>query len=176
MASTAHKPAPRSTTSADLLEFFYPVHYQMGTALEEALSGGLLSRKQVAILWLIRSEGRERREMRRKEIEQALQTWFEISSSAVSKALREMYRPPLEFVEIREDPRSGREKLVSLTPAGERFLSATTARAERYVAELVAEMSPEVMRGGAQYLGELTKGYRRLTSAGGLRVVASKPR
>lgn len=176
MTSPVRTPAARPPSPADLLEFFYPVHYQMGTALEEALSGGLLSRKQVAILWLIRSEGRHGREMRRKEIEQALQAWFEISSSAVSKALREMHRPPLGFVEIREDPRSGREKLVSLTPAGARFLTETTTRAERYVAELVAEMAPEVMRGGAQYLSELTEGYRRLTQAGGLRVVAGRER
>lgn len=171
MSSRATKTT--STSPADLLEFFYPVHYQMGTALEETLSGGVLSRKQVAILWLIRSEGAGGREMRRKDIEQALQTWFEISSSAVSKALREMHRPPLEFVEIREDPRSGREKLVALTPRGSRFLKDTTAHAERYVAKLVEKMSPEVTRAGAEYLNQLTDGYRRISRSGELRVVRS---
>lgn len=175
LPSSARQHKPQRTTPADLLEFFYPVHYQIGTALEAALSGGVLSRKQVAILWLIRSEGKNGREMRRKEIEQALQTWFEISTSAVSKALREMHRAPLQFVAIHEDPRSGRERLVSLTPAGARFLTETTARAERYVAELVAEMSPAVLRAGAQYLSELTEEYHRLNRAGGLRAVDSKP-
>lgn len=162
------------TTPGDLLEFFYPVHYQMGTALEEVLSGGVLSRKQVAILWLIRSEGLEGREMRRKDIETALRTWFEISSSAVSKALREMFGPPLAFVEIRESPDSGREKLVSLTPRGDAFLAETTEKGERYVARLVEKMPAEVMSGGAAYLRQLTEGYQRMSRAERLRVVESE--
>lgn len=161
----------RPTTPADLLEFFYPVHYQMGTALEEVLSGGVLSRKQVAILWLIRSEGRAGQMMRRKEIERALQTWFEISPSAVSKALREMHRPPLEYVAIEEDPDSGREKRVSLTARGRRFLHDTTARAVVYVEKLAEDMTPETLDGGAAYLRGLTLGYQRLSRSGELRVV-----
>ncbi len=171
MPTSADRAASRPTTPADLLEFFYPVHYQMGTALEEVLSGGVLSRKQVAILWLIRSEGQDGQVMRRKEIERALQTWFEISPSAVSKALREMHRPPLEYVAIEEDPDSGRERLVSLTASGRRFLRETTARGVGYVEKLVEGMTPQSLDGGAEYLRGLTRGYQRLSRSGELRVV-----
>jgi hypothetical protein len=41
-----------------------PFHYKGGMALEDALRCGQLSRKQVAILWLIRSEGEQAKRMR----------------------------------------------------------------------------------------------------------------
>ncbi|MGH7837402.1 MAG: hypothetical protein ACREQC_06190, partial [Candidatus Binataceae bacterium] len=88
----------------ELLELFYPVHYKTGIAFEDAMRGDKLTRKQTAILWLIHSEGVEKRQMRRKEIERSLQTWFEVSSSAITKALRGMSRGPLSLLKIVEDP------------------------------------------------------------------------
>ncbi|MGH7880828.1 MAG: hypothetical protein ACREQD_15235, partial [Candidatus Binataceae bacterium] len=49
----------------ELLELFYPVHYKTGIAFEDAMRGDKLTRKQTAILWLIHSEGVEKRQMRR---------------------------------------------------------------------------------------------------------------
>ena len=72
------------------LEYYYPIHYQAGIGVEDALRGGLLNRHQVAMLWLIHSEGREGREMNRKAIERSLESWFEISGAAITKALRAM--------------------------------------------------------------------------------------
>src|SRR5579885_1731043 len=43
-----------------LVELFYPVHYTVGLAIEDIIRAGVLTRKQAAILWLIRSEGGER--------------------------------------------------------------------------------------------------------------------
>jgi hypothetical protein len=45
----------------ELLELFYPVHYRSGIAFEDAMHGGQLTRKQTAILWLIRFEGEQGR-------------------------------------------------------------------------------------------------------------------
>ncbi len=76
-------------------------------ALEDALRDRRLTRRQVAILWLIRSIGGERRGLSRKQIQQAVTDWFEVSNSQITKALRAMARPPLGLVQIVEDPKSG---------------------------------------------------------------------
>ncbi len=155
MAAVRKVPPTRPSTAA-LLEFFYPIHYKLGMALEDALRGGRLSRKQVAILWLIRSEGGPAHRMPRKEIERLLSTWYEVSSSAITKALRAMARPPLCFVEIVEDPDSGREKQVFLTPEGERFLQTMVAAGEHFLGELVRDFSSRTITSGVDFLSQLT--------------------
>jgi hypothetical protein len=102
----------------ELLELFYPVHYKIGFAFEDGMRLGQLTRNQAAILWLIHYEGIERRCMRRKDIERSLKTWFEVSSSGITKALRGMSRPSLALLKILEDPDSAREKQVILTSKG----------------------------------------------------------
>lgn len=151
----------RGTTAAELQEFFYPIHYQIGMALEDALRGGLLTRKQSAILWMIRSAGEDGRRMRRKEIVQSMQSWFEVTNSALSKAIRGMARPPLALVQISEDPRSAREKLITLTPKGEQFLAAMAARGEAFLQDIIVHVPPEVIRGGIEYLQQLIEAFNR---------------
>src|SRR5712692_379676 len=94
-----------SVSEADFLELFYPIHYKIGMALEDALRAGELTRKQVAILWLIRCEGKNGRSMRRKDIQRLLATWFEVSNPTITKALRSMSRAPLNLVKVSQDPR-----------------------------------------------------------------------
>src|SRR5215470_9334591 len=138
--------------AAVLLEFFYPFHYKGGMALEDALRCGQLSRKQVAILWLIRSEGEQGKRMHRKEIERSIQTWFEVSSSAITKALRSMARPPLSLVQLLEDPQSAREKQVLLTPKGERFLATMVAEGQKFEQQIVDQLTPEEVSSGIHFL------------------------
>jgi DNA-binding MarR family transcriptional regulator len=142
--------------AAVLLEFFYPFHYKGGMALEDALRCGQLSRKQVAILWLIRSEGEHGKRMRRKEIERSIQTWFEVSSSAITKALRSMARPPLSLVQIIEDPQSAREKQVLLTPKGERFLATMVAEGIKFQQQIVDQLTVEEVSFGIHFLQRAT--------------------
>jgi DNA-binding MarR family transcriptional regulator len=149
-------PRGRHAVSAEFLEFFYPIHYRLGMALEDALRSGQLTRKQVAILWLIRSEGANGRTMRRKQILQLITTWFEVSSSSITKALRAMARPPLQLVDVVEDPRSGREKLVILTNKGERFLSTMVEQGSRFLWEIVQRLTEEDIRYGVQFLRQVT--------------------
>src|SRR5258708_24579780 len=116
------------------------------------MRAGRLTRKQTAILWLIHSEGSDRRQMRRKDIERLLQTWFEVSSSAITKALRGMSRPPLGLLRMVEDPQSAREKQVVLTSKGEKFLHSMVEEGRRLLRRLVAQLSDQEIDAGNLYL------------------------
>lgn len=161
MKALARRGEPEDTTATELQEFFYPIHYQIGMALEDALRGGMLTRKQSAILWMIRSAGEDGRCMRRKDIVRLMQSWFEVTNSGLSKAIRGMARPPLALVEITEDPRSAREKLISLTPKGEQFLAAMAARGEAFLQDIIVHVPAAVIRGGIEYLRQLTEAFNR---------------
>jgi DNA-binding MarR family transcriptional regulator len=124
--------------AAALLEMFYPVHYRGNMALEDEMRGEL-TRKQAAILWLIRSEGGPSGGMRRKDIFRKLRDWFDISNPAVTKSLRGMMRPPLNLVRLAGNADSGREKIVFLTAKGERFVAGMVAQGHRFLQRLVEQ-------------------------------------
>jgi DNA-binding MarR family transcriptional regulator len=113
---------PRKDAPQEFLELFFPIHYTVGMTVEDTLRNNVLTRQQTIILWLIRARGIDGKLMSRKDIVKAMSYWFELTSSAISKALRSLARPPLGLITITEDPRSGREKIIALTPKGERFL------------------------------------------------------
>jgi len=173
MEVAARREPPEETTASELQEFFYPIHYQIGMALEDALRGGLLTRKQSAILWMIRSAGENGRCMRRKDIVQSMQSWFEVTNSALSKAMRGMARPPLALVEITEDPHSAREKLISLTPKGEQFLVAMEARGEVFLQDIVKHLPASVIHGGIEYFRQLIEAFNRSRAERGQRMRSS---
>lgn len=139
-----------------LLEFFYPIHYRLLMALEDVLRGDQVSRKQMAILWLLRCEGGERGELPRKEIERLLTRWFEVTSSAITKALRGLTAPPLRFVKITRSTQSGREKTVVLTPKGREVLAEMVNQGHGFVTDLVAPFSPDTVDGGIRFLAAVT--------------------
>lgn len=138
-------------------ELFYPFHYRVGFAIENALRGDQLSQHQTVILWIIHSEGDQGTLMRRKDIETRLAAWFDITSSAISKALRSLARADMPYLEITEDPRSGRERLVSLTPAGRRLVEAMMNRSERLIARIVAELTDEEIGAGLHFLERVSE-------------------
>jgi DNA-binding MarR family transcriptional regulator len=162
MEANARKIRAEEDLAAKLLEFFYPIHYQGEMALEDALRDGVLTRKQAAILWLIRSEGDQGRRMRRKDIERLMQNWFEVSSPAITKAIRGMARPPLSLVQVVEDPHSGREKQVLLTPKGERFLLNMVARGQQFLQQIVEQIPEELVKTGIEFLGQATKAFEHV--------------
>jgi DNA-binding MarR family transcriptional regulator len=138
--------------AGDFLELFYPIQYKIGLALEDALRVNRLTRKQVVILWLIRCEGEDGRSMNRKEIQSLLTSWFEVSGSSITKALRSMSRPPLSMVKVLEDPQSGRQKKIVLTAKGERFIQEMVERGRAFIEPVVTQISPEDARGGLDFL------------------------
>lgn len=149
--------------AAELLEFFYPVHYRTEKALEDELRGGFLTRKQVAILWLIHSEGVQGRSMRRKDIERFIQAWFEVSSAEITRTLRGMARPPLGIVKVVEDPRSGREKQVLLTQKGERLLQDMVERGRQFLRRIIIEqLSEDVVKSGIEFLRQGINAFERV--------------
>ena len=153
--------------AVEFLEFFYPVHYQVGKALEDVLRSGRLTRKQVAMLWLIRSEGEEGARIRRKEMQRLIATWFEISGPSITRALRAMSRPPLALVRLAEDPASGREKMVLLTPKGERFLAEMVKQGRQFLRPILAELSAEDISNGLRFFRR-SLGVIRHAQIGGL--------
>ncbi len=137
----------------ELLELFYPIHYTVGMTIEDTLrSGKALNRHQTVIMWLIRSQGVDGKLMRRKFVEKAMMDWFEITSSSVSKALRAMSKPPLGLIQIMEDPDSGREKLIRLTPKGERFTLQMVNNGQALMRWAIDYMTPEEVDMGVHFL------------------------
>ena len=118
MKAVARREQSEDTSAAALQEFFYPIHYQIGMALEDALRGGVLTRKQSAILWMIRSAGEDGRRVRRKDIVRLIKVGLKSRIPHLVRRIRGMARPPLALVEITEDPRSAREKTHLLDTEG----------------------------------------------------------
>jgi DNA-binding MarR family transcriptional regulator len=147
--------------AAELLELFYPIHYRGNMAVEDAMRGKL-TRKEAAIIWLIRSVGEDGSEMRRKEVVARLQDWFDVSSPAVTKALRHMARPPLSLVRLVEDAESGREKRVRLTSQGQRFVLGMIARGQAFLQKVVEQLPPEQVRDGIGFLRAGVAAYERI--------------
>ena len=164
-------PQARRAAVAELMEFFYPVHYEIGTALEDVVRADALSRQQAASLWLIRSQGKNGTVISRKEIEINLRRWFEVTSAAVTRSLRAMMRPPLELIEMIEDPTSGRQKLVVLTPKGRAFLDSVADQATQVLAEAIKDVPSELIESVIFYFGLLTRGFQRFNLRSRIRVV-----
>jgi DNA-binding MarR family transcriptional regulator len=161
----------RRSAATELMEFFYSVHYEIGTALEDVVRADVLSRQQAAILWLIRSQGDDGIRMRRKHIESNIRRWFEVTSAALSRSLRAMMHPPLELIETTEDPRSGREKLVVLTPRGKAFLGAAATQAGTVLAELIEDVPINVLDHAVTYFRYLTDAFQNSRTRTRIRLI-----
>jgi DNA-binding MarR family transcriptional regulator len=143
MSKTSKEDAPK-----EFLELFFPIHYTVGMTVEDTLRSNILTRQQTIIMWLIRSKGIDGTTMSRKDIVKALSYWFDLTSSAISKALRSLAKPPLGFVQISEAPSSGREKIITLTPKGQKFLFQMMENGHRLVKLLTDKMTDEEIAQG----------------------------
>ena len=157
MSKSPEAASIRAASPADFLRLFYPFHYQVGSTVERALRGEQLSQHQTVILWIIHSEGDEGLTMRRKDIEARIGNWFDITSSAISKALRSLARADMPYLSIAEDPRSGREKLVTMTAEGQRQIRQMIARSEAFIGRIVEELSDEEIRSGLQFMRRVSE-------------------
>lgn len=150
-AANTEAVAARSANLADLLSFYYPVHYRIGMDLETVMGQGRISRKQAAILWLIHSRADTDGWVRRKVIEERLSTWFEVSNSSISNLLRELTKTPLELVQQVENPSSGREKLVRLTANGRAFVDGMIAQSTEYLRQHMGHLTEDQLTWGIQF-------------------------
>ncbi len=167
MTNKPQQDAAKAAANASYLELFFPIHYIVGITIEDVLRSGMLSRQQTCILWLIRAQGEDGRTMRRKDIERSLAAWFEITSSAVSKALRGLARDPLNMITISEDPSSGREKLVHLTAHGERFLGRAIDNGNALMQWMTEQLSEEEIDNGLHFLTRVSEIFQQLPPSGG---------
>jgi DNA-binding MarR family transcriptional regulator len=63
----------------------------------------------------------------------------------------------MPYLRITEDPRSGREKLVTLTPEGERQLQEMIGRSEAFIAKIVAHLSDDEIASGLQFMRRVSE-------------------
>lgn len=145
-----------SDSAKEFHDLFYPVHYKIGIGIEDAMRGGRLTRHQVAILWMIHSEGEGGRSIPRKQIERSITRWFELRNSAISKSLRAMARAPLSLLEIIEHPLSGRERQVMLTPKGAREIERMVDQGRRFIQTMVDHLNPTEAAQGVHFLARVS--------------------
>ncbi|MCF4167302.1 winged helix DNA-binding protein [Zavarzinia compransoris] len=148
-------PITRENAALNFLKLFFPYHYTVGMAVEKNLSSGILDRHQTVIMWLIHSRGHEGRVLHRKVIEQLIIEWYELSSPAISKALRKLSQPPLEFLTIEESAESGREKVISLTDKGVQFISEMIANGERFINAIVQHLTDVQIHTGMEFMSRV---------------------
>jgi len=120
---TSYKDAPINSKNASklLLEYFYPIHFSIGMKVEEGLrTCGTLNRNQTVIMWLLFSEKKRtgKAVIARKDVVNMMTSWYDISSSGVSKAVQYLCKPPLGFIKLEKGEQSRREVVISLTKAG----------------------------------------------------------
>lgn len=91
-----------------LADLFCQLHYRIGTTMEEAMCGGVLSKAQGAALWLLASGIGEQGWMQQGELVRQLRDSQQINGSGVSRLLRQLAAPPLRLIQQTESPHSGR--------------------------------------------------------------------
>ena len=154
----------RKQSSKDFLDLFFPIHYLVGMQIEDALKCGVLTRQQACLLWTIHTRGTDGKKMRRKDIAHALASWYEVTSSAISKSLRALSKPPLNLITMVEDPENGREKFVVLTPRGVQFVESMMRNGTAFVETMVERLSDDEIRSGIHFLSRVTEIHHELAS------------
>lgn len=149
--SKARMTAARSKRYREFVELFYEVHYRLGMTLESAMCNNDVSRTQASIMWLLATEIGPSGEIARKDIEHRLRGWYETSNSNISKLLRDLAKPPLEFIIQKESPHSGREKIVSLTPKGVDFVKEMKLRGFSYMEAALSHVAEEELACGTRF-------------------------
>ncbi len=148
----------KANPAGEFLELFFPIHYTIGMAVEDSLRNGVLTRQQTIILWLIRSKGEDGGKwMRRKDIVKSMSSWFDLTNSAISKALRSIAKPPHSLITIQEDPESGREKIVKVTAKGQRFINQMIDNAEYLIEMFTDELSDQEISEGIHFFKRLSE-------------------
>ena len=104
--------------------------------------------------------------MRRKEIVLRLQDWFDVSSPAITQALRRMASPPMGLIRLVEDTDSAREKRVILTPKGEEFIRTMVERGRAFLRRLIEELPEDRVSGGIEFLRAAVAAVERVHSNG----------
>jgi len=90
--------------------------------------------------------------------------WYDITSSSVSKALRALAKEPLNYITILEDPNSGREKLIEMTPAGKQHCDEMIASACEVIKRINANFSEEENKMGIYMFMRMDEEFSKIRS------------
>ena len=146
----------REQAAGLFLEQYYPFHYEVGFTIERELRDPSLTQHQTVMLRIIHAKAGDNGRVPRKDVERQIKLWFDVTSSAISKALRGLARPPLGLLLIEENPESAREKYVSLTPEGRKMVAEMNARGEAIVQRIIDSMSSQEIQQGLHFLRQVS--------------------
>ena len=149
------------------LDYFYPIHFSIGMKIEAGLMEcGRLDRHQTVIMWILRSESQRSdvTVISRKDIVKMMTNWYDITSSSVSKALRALAKEPLSYITILEDPNSGREKLIEMTPAGKQHCDEMIASACDVIKRITANFSDDENKMGVYMFMRMDEEFSKIRS------------
>jgi DNA-binding MarR family transcriptional regulator len=149
--SIAASQAPRLFAERTL-SYFFPIHYQFGMAMEQAMGQGRLGRKHAALLWLIHSEHDQSGWVPRKVVEACLSNWFEMSNPNITKVIKDISLGGDPLVKISTSPGSRREKVLGLTEAGRAFIDGMVDAAQQLLMQWVGHMPPKELEDGLRFM------------------------
>jgi DNA-binding MarR family transcriptional regulator len=134
--------------AAELLAYFYPIHYQVNMVLEDFMRGSL-TRREAALLWLVYQEGGVDCSLPRKLVVDRLKLWFEATSSNVTKILAHLESPRVGLVRVVNERGSGRDKRVGLTTEGRSLVRDMLRKGATH--PLLTRMSEQEIRAGIAF-------------------------
>lgn len=141
--------------SEAFIELFFPIHYQIGMALEASMCGRQLSRSQGAALLLIDAEADAQGRIAQKDLTRLMHEQQQLGTSGVSKILRELARAPLQLIEQKESAHSGREKVLSLTLQGIAVVDTMKQDGCAYLAQLFDHVPDTAMASGVNFFRDV---------------------
>jgi DNA-binding MarR family transcriptional regulator len=151
--------------TAELLAYFYPIHYQVNMVLEDFMRGSL-TRREAALLWLVYQEGGVDGSLPRKVVVDRLKRWFEATNSNVTKILAHLESPKLGLVRVVNEHGSARDKRVALTTQGRSVVRDMLRKGAAH--PLLTRMSEQQIRAGIAF-------FRMAYAATGSELFAEKP-
>jgi DNA-binding MarR family transcriptional regulator len=137
-------------SAAQLFEYFYPVHYQLNMVIEDVMRGPL-PRKEAALLFLLYAEGGPTSSLPRKLVVDRLNSWFDSTSSNVTKIIARLASPRLHLVLVTNETGSARDKRISLSSKGRVFIRSMMKKGEEHTGLLLRGLSAEQIRVGLEF-------------------------
>ena len=136
--------------AAQLFEYFYVVHYQVNMVLEDVMRGPL-TRKEAALIFLLYAEGGKESCLPRKLIVERLDSWFDATSSNVTKIIARLASTTMGLVAVTHLPGSARDKRISLSPKGSALIQSMLKKGENYSELLLEGLSDAQIRAGVEF-------------------------
>ena len=136
--------------AAELFDYFYLVHYQLNMGIEDVMRGSL-PRKEAALLLLLHAEGGKKSCLPRKLIVDRFASWFEATSSNVTKIITKLASSTPSLVKVTNEPGSARDKQISLTTAGKTTLRAMLKRGAAQSEHSLGGLAEEDLKMGLEF-------------------------